>query len=148
MTPDLALREAHRFAELGVGGVLLFGIPEAKDPNGSGAEDPRGPVPETLRLMRGEGLPLVLAADVCLCEYTSHGHCGVLDGEEVDNDASVELLARTAVSHAAAGADAVCRSDMMDGRVGAILAALDEHGFGETPIVSYAAKDASAFYGS
>jgi porphobilinogen synthase len=89
----------------------------------------------------------VLLTDVCLCEYTSHGHCGVLDGEEVDNDATVELLARTAVSHAAAGADAVAPSDMMDGRVGAIRSALDEHGYPETPIVSYAAKYASAFYG-
>ena len=89
----------------------------------------------------------MLLTDVCLCEYTSHGHCGVLDGEHVDNDATLELLARTAVSHAAAGADAVCPSDMMDGRVAALRAALDEHGFPETPIVSYAAKYASAFYG-
>ena len=139
--------EAQDAARLGVRAVILFGIPDEKDAEGSGAWDDDGVIQRALRALR-EAVPgLVLLTDVCLCEYTSHGHCGVLDGEEVDNDASVELLARTAVSHAAAGADAVCPSDMMDGRVAAIRAALDEHGYGETPIVSYAAKYASAFYG-
>jgi porphobilinogen synthase len=139
--------EAEESAKLGVRAVILFGIPDEKDAEGSGAWDDDGVIQSALRAMREAAPGLVLLTDVCLCEYTSHGHCGVLDGEEIDNDASVELLARTAVSHAAAGADAVCPSDMMDGRVAAIRAALDDHGYGETPIVSYAAKYASAFYG-
>jgi len=139
--------EGQEAAALGVSAVILFGIPDEKDAEGSGAWDDDGVIQRTLRALREASPGLVLLTDVCLCEYTSHGHCGVLDGEEIDNDASVELLARTAVSHAAAGADAVCPSDMMDGRVAAIRAALDEHGYGETPIVSYAAKYASAFYG-
>ena len=143
---DLAA-EAEEAARLGVRAALLFGIPDEKDAEGSGAWDDDGVIQRALRTLR-EGSPgLVLLTDVCLCEYTSHGHCGVLEGDEVDNDASLELLARTAVSHAAAGADAVCPSDMMDGRVAAIRAALDEDGHGELPIVSYAAKYASAFYG-
>jgi porphobilinogen synthase len=144
---DDLVDEAHGAARLGVRAVILFGIPDEKDAEGSGAWDDDGVIQRALRALREASPGLVLLTDVCLCEYTSHGHCGVLDGEEVDNDASVELLARTAVSHAAAGADAVCPSDMMDGRVGAIRSGLDEHGFGETPIVSYAAKYASAFYG-
>jgi porphobilinogen synthase len=143
---DLAA-EADEAARLGVRAVLLFGIPDEKDAEGSGAWDEDGVIQRALRTLRESSPGLVLLTDVCLCEYTSHGHCGVLDGEEVDNDATLELLARTAVSHAAAGADAVCPSDMMDGRVAAIRAALDEEGRGETPIVSYAAKYASAFYG-
>ena len=139
--------EGQEAAALGVSAVILFGIPDEKDAEGSGAWDDDGVIQRALRALREASPGLVLLTDVCLCEYTSHGHCGVLDGEEIDNDASVELLARTAVSHAAAGADAVCPSDMMDGRVAAIRAALDEHGYGETPIVSYAAKYASAFYG-
>jgi porphobilinogen synthase len=139
--------EADEAARLGVRALLLFGIPEEKDADGSGAWDEVGIVQLALRALRESNPGLVLLTDVCLCEYTSHGHCGVLDGEDVDNDATLELLARTAVSHAAAGADAVCPSDMMDGRVAAIRSALDEHGFPETPIVSYAAKYASAFYG-
>jgi porphobilinogen synthase len=139
--------EAQEAAGLGVRAVILFGIPDEKDAEGSGAWDDDGVIQRALRALREASPGLVLLTDVCLCEYTSHGHCGVLDGEEIDNDASVELLARTALSHAAAGADAVCPSDMMDGRVAAIRAALDEHGYGETPIVSYAAKYASAFYG-
>ena len=139
--------EAEESAKLGVRAVILFGIPDEKDAEGSGAWDDDGVIQSALRALREAEPGLVLLTDVCLCEYTSHGHCGVLDGEEIDNDASVELLARTAVSHAAAGADAVCPSDMMDGRVAAIRAALDDHGYGETPIVSYAAKYASAFYG-
>jgi porphobilinogen synthase len=139
--------EAEEAARLGVRALLLFGIPEEKDEDGSGAWDEDGIVQRALRALRHSNPELVLLTDVCLCEYTSHGHCGVLEGDEVDNDATLELLARTAVSHAAAGADAVCPSDMMDGRVAAIRGALDEHGLQETPIVSYAAKYASAFYG-
>jgi porphobilinogen synthase len=143
---DLA-GEAEEATRLGVRAVLLFGIPDEKDAEGSGAWDDDGVVQRALRALREASPGLVLLTDVCLCEYTSHGHCGVLEGDEVDNDATLELLARTAVSHAAAGADAVCPSDMMDGRVAAIRTALDEDGHGEIPIVSYAAKYASAFYG-
>jgi porphobilinogen synthase len=127
--------------------VILFGIPDEKDEQGSGAWDDEGVVQRALRALRASAPGLVLITDVCLCEYTSHGHCGVLEGEEVANDATIELLARTAVSHVDAGADAVAPSDMMDGRVGAIRGALDDAGFGATPILSYAAKYASAFYG-
>ena len=127
--------------------VILFGIPDEKDEQGSGAWDDEGVVQRALRALRASAPGLVLITDVCLCEYTSHGHCGVLEGEEVANDATIELLARTAVSHVEAGADAVAPSDMMDGRVGAIRGALDDSGFGATPILSYAAKYASAFYG-
>jgi porphobilinogen synthase len=144
---DDLVAEAEEAGRLGVKALILFGIPEEKDADGSGAWEDDGIVQRALRALRETSPGLVLLTDVCLCEYTSHGHCGVLDGEEVDNDATLELLARTAVSHAAAGADAVAPSDMMDGRVAAIRGALDEHGFPETPIVSYAAKYASAFYG-
>jgi porphobilinogen synthase len=143
---DLAA-EAAEATRLGVKAVILFGIPDEKDAEGSGAWDDDGVIQRSLRALREASPGLVLLTDVCLCEYTSHGHCGVLEGDQVDNDATLELLARTAVSHAAAGADAVCPSDMMDGRVAAIRAALDEEGHGEIPIVSYAAKYASAFYG-
>ena len=143
---DLAA-EGEEATRLGVKAVILFGIPDEKDAEGSGAWDDDGVVQRALQALRRSSPGLVLLTDVCLCEYTSHGHCGVLEGDEVDNDATLELLARTAVSHAAAGADAVCPSDMMDGRVAAIRAALDEDGHGEIPIVSYAAKYASAFYG-
>ena len=139
--------EAAELERLGVRAVMPFGIPDEKDAEGSGAWDDDGVVQRALRALRETTPGLVLTTDVCLCEYTSHGHCGTLDGEDVDNDATLELLARTAVSHAEAGADAVCPSDMMDGRVAAIRNALDEAGHGETPIVSYAAKYASAFYG-
>jgi porphobilinogen synthase len=144
---DDLVTEAADAERLGVRALILFGIPDEKDAEGSGAWDEDGVIQRALRALRESSPGLVLLTDVCLCEYTSHGHCGVLDGEEVDNDATLELLARTAVSHAAAGADAVCPSDMMDGRVAAIRTALDEDGHGETPIVSYAAKYASAFYG-
>jgi porphobilinogen synthase len=147
LSVDDLVTEAEEAGRLGVKGLILFGIPEEKDADGSGAWEDDGIVQRALRALRETSPGLVLLTDVCLCEYTSHGHCGVLDGEEVDNDATLELLARTAVSHAAAGADAVAPSDMMDGRVAAIRGALDEHGFPETPIVSYAAKYASAFYG-
>ncbi len=144
---DELCREVEEASALGVSSVLLFGIPEEKDDEGTGAYDEDGIVQRALRELRGRFPELVLMTDVCLCEYTAHGHCGVLEDGEIANDLSLELLARTAVSHAEAGADAVCPSDMMDGRVGAIRTALDEGGFAETPIVSYAAKYASAFYG-
>jgi porphobilinogen synthase len=147
LTADLALLEAQRLATLGVGGVLLFGIPDSKDAAGSGAADPRGPVPETLRLLRREGLPLALVADVCLCEYTSHGHCGVLDGERVDNDASLPKLAEAAVTYAEAGADIVGPSAMMDGQVAALRSGLDAARQDGTAILAYASKHASSLYG-
>ena len=139
--------EARELERLGVRAVLLFGIPHEKDAEGSGAWEEDGVVQQALRALREASPGLLLLTDVCLCEYTAHGHCGVLDGEEIDNDATLDLLARTALSHVEAGADAVCPSDMMDGRVGAIRSALDEAGREQTPIVSYAAKYASAFYG-
>jgi porphobilinogen synthase len=139
---DELVREAGELAALGVRAVLLFGVPEAKDEEGSGAWEEDGIVQRALRALRAEHPGLVLVTDVCLCEYTSHGHCGVLRDGEVQNDETLELLARTAASHVEAGADAVAPSDMMDGRVGAIREALPE-----TPIVAYAAKYASAFYG-
>ena len=140
-------REAEELLGLGLGAVILFGIPEAKDDEGSGAYASDGIVQRALRGLRERYPDLVLITDVCLCEYTSHGHCGVIENGEVANDATLELLGRTAVSHAEAGADVVAPSDMMDGRVGALRAALDEAGFAETAIISYAAKYASAFYG-
>jgi porphobilinogen synthase len=139
---DEITREGAELHRLGVRAVLLFGIPEEKDEEGSGAWDDDGIVQQALRALRAEAPGLTLVTDVCLCEYTSHGHCGVLRDGEVANDETLDLLARTAVSHVEAGADAVAPSDMMDGRVGAIRAALPE-----TPIVAYAAKYASAFYG-
>src|SRR5215203_3507153 len=136
------VRECEELVRLGVKAVILFAVPEEKDEEGSGAWDDDGIVQRALRALRPRFRELLLLGDVCLCEYTSHGHCGVLRGEEVDNDASLELIARTAVAQVEAGADAVCPSDMMDGRVGAIRAELPE-----TPIVAYSAKYASAFYG-
>jgi porphobilinogen synthase len=144
---DRLCDEAAAAHELGVGAVLLFGIPEEKDEAASGAYDEDGIVQRSIRALRERVPRLVLLTDVCLCEYTLHGHCGIVDNDQVVNDLSLELLARTAVSHAAAGADAVCPSDMMDGRVGTIRGALDAEGFEHVPIVSYAAKYASAFYG-
>jgi porphobilinogen synthase len=144
---DILCDEAAAARELGIDAVLLFGIPEEKDEAASGAYDDEGIVQQALRALRERVPELVVLTDVCLCEYTSHGHCGVVDNGEVVNDLSLELLARTAVSHAEAGADAVCPSDMMDGRVGAIRGALDAEGLESVPIVSYAAKYASAFYG-
>lgn len=150
---DEALKDAAECVELGLGGLLLFGLPPEKDEQGSGAWDEQGIMQTALRAIKREsGLKsLVTIADVCLCEYTSHGHCGIVarDGEEyaVENDSSVRLIAKTAASLAEAGADIVAPSDMMDGRVEAIRAALDEGGHQQTPIMSYAAKFASAFYG-
>jgi porphobilinogen synthase len=147
-TPDLAALEAARLADLGVGGVILFGLPAAKDAIGSGASAEDGIVQDALRRIRALELPLVTIADTCLCEYTDHGHCGPLgtDGS-VDNDAALVRLAETAVAQARAGADIVAPSAMMDGQVGAIRAALDAEGFGQTAIMAYASKHASAFYG-
>jgi porphobilinogen synthase len=144
---ETVVDEVGELVRLGVGAVIIFGVPEEKDDEGSGAWAADGIVQRALRELRPRFPGLVLLADVCLCEYTSHGHCGVLDGDEILNDESLELLARTAVSQAEAGADAVCPSDMMDGRVGAIRAALDDAGLETTPIVAYSAKYASAFYG-
>jgi porphobilinogen synthase len=144
---DELVAEAARVQALGVGAVLLFGIPEEKDDVGSGAYDDDGIVQRALRALRAEVPDLVLMTDVCLCEYTDHGHCGLVEDGEIVNDASLDLLARTAVSHAEADADVVCPSDMLDGRVGALRTALDDAEFERTPIVAYSAKYASAFYG-
>jgi porphobilinogen synthase len=146
-TVEGLVREVDAAAGLGVAAVILFGIPETKDEEGSGAWDEDGIVQRALRELRPRFPELVLLTDVCLCEYTSHGHCGVLDGDEIANDESLELLARTSVSHVEAGADCVAPSDMMDGRVAAIRAALDDAGRETTPILAYSAKYASAFYG-
>jgi porphobilinogen synthase len=141
-TVDGLVRECDELVRIGAKAVILFGIPASKDDEGSGAWISDGIVQQALRALRPRFPELLLLTDVCLCEYTSHGHCGVLDGDQVDNDASLELLVRTAVSHVEAGADVVCPSDMMDGRVGAIREQLPD-----TPIVAYSAKYASAFYG-
>jgi porphobilinogen synthase len=158
LSVDEAVREAEQAASLGLGGLLLFGLPESKDEQGTGAYDENGIVQQGLRAIKqsAAGKKLVLIADVCLCEYTSHGHCGIVketrDGQSgdqwtVENDPTLDLLARTALSLAQAGADVVAPSDMMDGRVGAIRKALDEEDCADTPILSYASKFASAFYG-
>jgi porphobilinogen synthase len=139
--------EATEIASLGVGAILLFGIPSAKDETGSGAYDDEGVVQMAVRALKEAHPDLTVITDVCLCEYTSHGHCGFVRDGEVDNDITVELLAKTAISHAEAGADAVAPSDMMDGRVGTIRHQLDEEGHPGTAIVAYSAKYASAFYG-
>jgi porphobilinogen synthase len=144
---DELAAEAETVRALGLGGVLLFGIPERKDLKGSGAYDDKGIVQQAIGELKRAVPELLVIADVCLCEYTSHGHCGVLDGAEVSNDESIPLIARTARSLAAAGADIVAPSDMMDGRVGAIRAELDRAGLSQTPIMSYAVKYSSAFYG-
>jgi porphobilinogen synthase len=153
LSVDEAVREAEEAAQLGIGGLLLFGLPESKDETGTGAWEEDGIVQQALRALKQStaAKKLVLIADVCLCEYTSHGHCGVVkksgDNFEVDNDPTLELLARAAVSQAKAGADVVAPSDMMDGRVAAIRKALDAAALTQTPILSYASKFASAFYG-
>jgi porphobilinogen synthase len=141
-TVESVVGECDELLRLGVTSVILFGLPEEKDEEGSGAWIEDGVVQQALRALRERFPELLLLTDVCLCEYTSHGHCGVMHGDEVDNDASLELIARTAVSHVEAGADIVCPSDMMDGRVGAIREQLPQ-----TPVIAYSAKYASAFYG-
>jgi len=148
---DQLVLEAGQLAKLGVPGVVLFGIPDKKDEKASGATAANGVIPKAVRALKKELPELIVVTDVCLCEYMSHGHCGVVKktGREfrIDNDATLGLLARSALAHAEAGADLVAPSDMMDGRVGAIRAALDDAGFSGTPIMSYAAKFASSFYG-
>jgi porphobilinogen synthase len=146
-TVDELLREAEELVRAGVQAVVLFGIPAEKDEQATGAWEDDGIVQQALRALRPRFPELVLMTDVCLCEYTSHGHCGIVVGGEVHNDRSLELLARTALSHVEAGADVVAPSDMMDGRVGAIREALDDRGYEATPILAYSAKYASAFYG-
>jgi len=148
LSVDEAVKEAQAANADGVRSVLLFGLPEHKDDIGSSAYDPEAPVQCAVRAIKQQAPDLLVMTDVCLCEYTSHGHCGLLTpGGAVDNDSSVDLIARTAVSQARAGADVVAPSDMMDGRIGAVRAALDEEGLADTPIVAYSAKFASAFYG-
>jgi porphobilinogen synthase len=139
--------EATELQAVGIGAVILFGIPAAKDEAGSGAYDPEGVVQMAVRALKEAHPELVVITDVCLCEYTSHGHCGVVRDGEIDNDVTIELLAKTAISHADAGADVVAPSDMMDGRVGAIRAQLDDEGHPNVSIIAYSAKYASAFYG-
>ncbi len=147
LSPEQAADEAAALAGLGAGSVLLFGIPTRKDPEGSAAYAEDGVVPRAIRAIKRRAPELVVWADVCLCEYTDHGHCGLLRGGEVDNDATLPLLGRAALAYARAGADVVAPSDMMDGRVAAIRQALDRAGFLHTAIVSYAVKYASVFYG-
>ena len=147
LSVDEAAREAETVEKLGIGGVILFGLPSAKDPVGSEGYADDGVVQQAVRAIRSACKELLVVTDVCLCEYTSHGHCGVVEDGEVQNDPTLALLARMAVSHAKAGAHVVAPSDMMDGRVGAIREGLDEAGFASLPILSYAAKYASAFYG-
>ena len=146
-SPDELVRDVERAATAGVGGVILFGIPETKDATGSEAWNDEGAVQQAVRLLKEKLPQIAVITDVCMCEYTEHGHCGILEGGEVNNDATLELLARVSVSHARAGADMIAPSDMMDGRVRAIRSALDDGGFSSTPILSYAAKYASAYYG-
>jgi len=146
-TMDSLIAEAEAAAAVGVRGLILFGIPAEKDPEGRQAYAENGIVQRAVRALKARHLPLVVITDVCLCEYTSHGHCGHVEDNDVENDTSLELIARTAVSQVQAGADVVAPSDMMDGRIGAIRHALDERGFTKVPILSYAAKYASAYYG-
>ncbi|MCL6621044.1 MAG: porphobilinogen synthase [Syntrophobacterales bacterium] len=147
LSPDLLAEEARVVWDLGVPAVLLFGLPARKDDTASEAASPKGPVQQAVRALKKALPDLVVITDVCLCGYTSHGHCGLLGGREIDNDATLEVLAEVALSHAEAGADMVAPSDMMDGRVGAIREALDERGFEMVAILSYAVKYASSFYG-
>ena len=147
LSVDEVEREAEAAAREGLGAVLLFGLPDAKDERGSAAWEPAAPVQSAVRALKRNLPDLLVVTDVCLCEYTSHGHCGLVEGDEIVNDATVALLARAAVSHAEAGADVVAPSDMMDGRVAAIREALDADGFQDVAIMSYAVKYCSAYYG-
>lgn len=146
-SPDRVCQEIGRCIQAGVRSVMLFGLPAHKDGQGSAAYDPEGVVQQGIRAIKAQYPDFYVITDVCMCEYTDHGHCGILNGREVDNDKTVEMLAKIAVSHARAGADMVAPSDMMDGRIGAIRAALDAEGFQNVPIMAYSAKYASAFYG-
>jgi len=147
MSVDNILRECEELGNLGVDSILLFGIPDAKDETGSGAYAADGIIQKAVRAVKKEFSEMLVVTDVCLCEYTSHGHCGVIENEYVQNDRTLELLAKEALSHAESGADIIAPSDMMDGRVGAIRKILDQNGYAETPVMAYAAKFASAFYG-
>ena len=147
MSIDVVVDECKEVEKLGIPAVILFGIPENKDEVGSGAYDANGIIQKAVRAIKKGTKQLVVITDVCLCEYTSHGHCGVLDGERILNDETVDLLVKESLSHAEAGADIIAPSDMMDGRVGAIRRALDDEGFTEIPILSYAVKYASGYYG-
>ncbi len=147
MSLDNVLRECEELQTIGISSILLFGIPEMKDEVGSGAYDENGIIQKTLRAIKKDYSEMMVITDVCLCEYTSHGHCGVVENEYVQNDKTLELLAKEALSHAQNGADMIAPSDMMDGRVGAIRQVLDANGFDETPIMAYSAKFSSAFYG-
>ena len=147
LSPDIAVQLAKEAYEAGIPAVIVFGLPEYKDEQGSSAWDAASPVQETIRQLKAALPELVVISDVCLCQYTSHGHCGMLNGDKVDNDSTLPLLAQTALSHAEAGADIVAPSDMMDGRVLAIREKLDEHGFQDVSIMSYSVKYASAYYG-
>ncbi|HLH01494.1 MAG TPA: porphobilinogen synthase [Bryobacteraceae bacterium] len=147
LSVDQLVTEAEQCRSLGIGGIILFGIPDTKDEFASGAYDPDGITQRAVRALKRQLPDLLVITDVCNCEYTSHGHCGFIKNGDVDNDATLDWLAKTAVSHAAAGADIVAPSDMMDGRVGAMRKALDDAGFTNVPILSYAAKYASVFYG-
>ena len=147
VSPDLAAKDVKALASLGVLSVILFGIPENKDAKGRSSADPEGPVCQAVRAIKAESPATVVMTDVCLCEYTDHGHCGVIAHDTVDNDATLPLLAAEALAHAKAGADMVAPSDMMDGRVGAIRAALDKSGYRDVALLAYAAKYASGFYG-
>jgi len=147
MSVDVLVEECKEVEKLGIPAVILFGIPDHKDEIGSGAYDPDGIIQQAVRAIKKATKKLLVITDVCLCEYTSHGHCGILQGETVLNDETVELLVKESISHAEAGADIIAPSDMMDGRVGAIRKALDEKGFTEIPIMSYAVKYSSGYYG-
>lgn len=147
LSVDNIAREAEEVRSLGIPAVILFGIPEHKDDIGSGAIDPNGPVQQAIKAIKDAAPELLVITDVCMCEYTSHGHCGIIVNNDVDNDSTLELLRNEALTHAEAGADMVAPSDMMDGRVAAIRSMLDENGFSRVPIMSYSAKYASAFYG-
>lgn len=147
MSVDNIVRECEELQRLGLNSILLFGIPAEKDESGSGAYDENGIIQKALRAIKKEFPDIVAITDVCLCEYTSHGHCGVIENGDVQNDATLDLLVKEALSHARAGADMIAPSDMMDGRIGAIRGALDKNGFADTPVMAYSAKYSSAFYG-
>jgi len=147
MSIDVLVEECKELVQLGIPAIILFGIPDHKDEVGSGAYDPNGIIQQAVRAIKKEVKNILVITDVCMCEYTSHGHCGVLDGERILNDQTIKLLAKEAVTHAQAGADVIAPSDMMDGRVAAIRKALDENGFEEIPILSYSVKYASGYYG-
>ncbi len=144
---DLLVEEARSVKSMGIGGIILFGIPDKKDDLATGAYDDHGVVQEAVRALKSEVKGILVITDVCLCEYTANGHCGLISGDEILNDESLELLAKTALSHARAGADVIAPSDMMDGRVAAIRSILDKNGFEKIPILSYAVKYASGYYG-